>query len=1145
MATTDIRQKRAKQPRAGGGLAIPPGFSAKLAVARRVARRQVLAQRLRWLAERSDWATANRLFNEIAARAGNDPNASTLVASAALRAARDAEADGRPVAAARAWVWYATVSRDAHKASRNLIRCARSLTQARHDRKAVSNALQVWQLLAVVEPSSAEARQGIAWCRTGLAQRAEEVGDFIAAQSHWSAVLDMVPNDATAKEGLRRSLAQGSLAAPGLSWAPRQTLSKRFKRIANSGYAAQCATGKGLLQAGAPELAIRCLETALKERKGPEASALLFRCCVAIGRHEDTAVALSAVLEAGGLGDIPSQELNQVLLEAPPVVFTDETLIALARHGKADDLAPALSPHLVQRNLRGALRAVARNITFASSDWRLPDGIAAVESLWNSGDEQWALRLLAVLSDLPQLANAFGARSASFDAERLDAVLLASASQNFFLPGGLFVAECHHRQGNISGALDVLDRMASDDRFSEQFHHGNRDRTARLIASLAVATAPGSNLRKRLAELVVRWVSPEAREFFRSDGFDSLREAIAAERRLQNAAPTSRMGYFREHYLEHHLERRENQNPDAIVSDFALCEIALRYFDAVSKLRPTEEIPVSSALKARLGRPSLALHEDRVADILMSYAFLREAPKYDLRSDGLMDELMAWFLGRFVPNNVVPASCLSAQVQTYYNTVLHDHGAFGIAATRFTRFAMAEASGPDTRYDLANPLDALLFALEAIPRILKSRLVYRPFLAAMIGQSVFADACIDALSAGKEARFGQLLSQGGTDANRVALAPADPHGPQDVLVIGHTNPGTGLARNFDMIVGALRGRNTRLRTIAYDLEPEAFAQNLLKWRMGCRTVPIVIAAVNAHDVPALFIRDCHDVLFGCHVVGFFLWETSRPPRVQHLGIHLVDEIWAPTEYVARAYSSFAPVHVVGKGVFSAEDTPRAHACREIRPFRFLTVFDFHSSIERKNPLASVMAFQRAFRGGENVELIIKASNVNPQHPGNTHGQWERLCGVSAGDRRIRIITERYSDSQMERLMGDVSCVVSLHRAEGFGYVPLDAMAASVPVIATDYSGNLDFCDHETSFPVSYRLVPVKSNGAYWETDAAEWAEPDIDSAAEQMLAVYRDYPAAWRKAALGREKVLAKYSKERFATILRERLDAAAQVHRV
>src|SRR5256885_5121399 len=102
------------------------------------------------------------------------------------------------------------------------------------------------------------------------------------------------------------------------------------------------------------------------------------------------------------------------------------------------------------------------------------------------------------------------------------------------------------------------------------------------------------------------------------------------------------------------------------------------------------------------------------------------------------------------------------------------------------------------------------------------------------------------------------------------------------------------------------------------------------------------------------------------------------------------------------YTPFALAYVVDKGLYaSVEVRPRNTA--NDGHLSFLTVFDFHSSIERKNPVACVSAFQRAFQSGEDVRLVLKASNVNPQHPGNASGQWERICDAAAGDSRIRLI----------------------------------------------------------------------------------------------------------------------------------------------
>ena len=67
--------------------------------------------------------------------------------------------------------------------------------------------------------------------------------------------------------------------------------------------------------------------------------------------------------------------------------------------------------------------------------------------------------------------------------------------------------------------------------------------------------------------------------------------------------------------------------------------------------------------------------------------------------------------------------------------------------------------------------------------------------------------------------------------------------------------------------------------------------------------------------------------------------------------------------------------------------------------------------------------------------------------------------------------DRYLDPlDNSSLIALCDCYVSLHRAEGFGLGPAEAMWLGKPVIATGYSGNLDFMTPTNSLLVDYRLV---------------------------------------------------------------------------
>jgi glycosyltransferase involved in cell wall biosynthesis len=89
-------------------------------------------------------------------------------------------------------------------------------------------------------------------------------------------------------------------------------------------------------------------------------------------------------------------------------------------------------------------------------------------------------------------------------------------------------------------------------------------------------------------------------------------------------------------------------------------------------------------------------------------------------------------------------------------------------------------------------------------------------------------------------------------------------------------------------------------------------------------------------------------------------------------------------------------------------------------------------------------------------------------------------------------------AELTGLLNIADCYVSPHRAEGFGLTLLEAMSLGKPVVATNYSGNVDFMTAENSYPVDYRLVALtRDYGPYMR--GAQWGDPDLD----QMGAIIR------------------------------------------
>ena len=269
--------------------------------------------------------------------------------------------------------------------------------------------------------------------------------------------------------------------------------------------------------------------------------------------------------------------------------------------------------------------------------------------------------------------------------------------------------------------------------------------------------------------------------------------------------------------------------------------------------------------------------------------------------------------------------------------------------------------------------------------------------------------------------------------------------------------------------------------------------------------PITILHFNADTFDVVLSHlpaRVHDTL----KIGFWAWETLEFPEKWCDFFPALDEIWVPSEFVARAIRQKAPVpvfvlpHVVNCPQLEVPPgwLPEAIPEIEVGEFTFLFQFDIHSVPFRKNPQGAIAAFRRAFSPSEPVRLIVKTLNAKNAPPGMID-DLQRL----AGDARITIWDASLDNLDRFRLMASVDAFVSLHRAEGFGLSLAEAMLMGKPVIATGWSGNVDFMDETNACLVPYRMIRLESaQGPYPE--GTLWAEPDVDAAAGAMRRVFTD-----------------------------------------
>lgn len=268
----------------------------------------------------------------------------------------------------------------------------------------------------------------------------------------------------------------------------------------------------------------------------------------------------------------------------------------------------------------------------------------------------------------------------------------------------------------------------------------------------------------------------------------------------------------------------------------------------------------------------------------------------------------------------------------------------------------------------------------------------------------------------------------------------------------------------------------------------------------------VIAVINGPILPVGLARlKPRDMLRGRRVVGMWAWELSKVPNEWAIGARFVHEIWAPSRFAAAAFEAVAPGRVRFVPYPLAVELPfelagdRASFGLPADRFIVLSAFNLASSCARKNPFGTIAAFKAAFGGSQDVLLVLKLSGTTHYH--------DDLAAIhaAAGEAgNIRIITEMLSEPALRGLIAASDVILSLHRSEGFGLIPATAALLGRPVVATGYSGNLDFMNKDSSALVHYRLVPVRDDRGVYTVPGAEWAEPDIEDAAARLKQLFSD-----------------------------------------
>jgi glycosyltransferase involved in cell wall biosynthesis len=298
---------------------------------------------------------------------------------------------------------------------------------------------------------------------------------------------------------------------------------------------------------------------------------------------------------------------------------------------------------------------------------------------------------------------------------------------------------------------------------------------------------------------------------------------------------------------------------------------------------------------------------------------------------------------------------------------------------------------------------------------------------------------------------------------------------------------------------------------------------------------ITIVCVNPDNSFYLRTQISPEILGDRYVIANWYWELPEMPDEWLAEFEYTDEVWAATNFIREAMSTKAPAPVVRvPPVVQLSQTQTFSRIQLGLPenrFLFLAMFDTRSVLERKNPLGVLRAFKRAFAHDDaSVGLVLKFNNPDYEQP-----VLRELREELAGCENVFIIDRLLTRAELTSLIGDCDCFVSLHRSEGFGLGPAEAMSLGKPAIITNWSGNTDYMTADNCIPIDYELVRLGRDYGPYKADQ-HWAEPDLEQAAHAMKKIAAEPELARQIGLRGQQTIVSEFSAQAVGRIVQARL---------
>ena len=313
---------------------------------------------------------------------------------------------------------------------------------------------------------------------------------------------------------------------------------------------------------------------------------------------------------------------------------------------------------------------------------------------------------------------------------------------------------------------------------------------------------------------------------------------------------------------------------------------------------------------------------------------------------------------------------------------------------------------------------------------------------------------------------------------------------------------------FDMHMSGIPLEWIPIRHIEHEIEDNCMYSAVVRTRMDKKVNPDVMLIHDPPDNWERWYKDYRSPGIG-KVIGFVAWETERLPKkwVKFMNAEYIDEVWCPTTYNQRVYRESG----VLKNVRVVPHVWMGKILPKVKKSSNYVFYNISEYTERKGVEDLLNSLCQEFTIDDKVELVFKTHykfHSSMKSRQFVTKEYRRIMKQYEKPPKIRLILEHFTEEEIMELHSYGDCYYTPCRAEGFGLPIYDALNYGNDIIATGYSGHMDFLGEKHKGLIDYKMGKVTNMAEFSEIyvgDDQYWAIPDMTHAKKLIREHYEDW----------------------------------------